>query len=253
MTHLRGHLPLVGIIPGFAPPDMNRSFSPSGRINFVDFNYVESIEDAGGLPCIIPYLRDAEMHVRYCEKMDGLMLVGGADVAAERYGQEPLASEYPPTPERDNFELAFLHTFMETGKPVFGICRGIQLLNVALGGTLIQDIPSMLNMVHHMQGVGMQEIAHEVRIDPDSLIARLLGSEDIEVNSFHHQCVDHLGDGLLAVGHSEEGIIEVIEHDSYPFMLAVQWHPERMRTDERQLDLFKGFIKACCEFNIAKV
>jgi putative glutamine amidotransferase len=246
------NLPLIGILPGFSPPDLCRKISPAGSINFVDLNYIGSIEDGGGVPCIIPYISNQEMISRYCEMLDGLMLIGGADVAAERYGQEPLPSEFAPTPERDEFEISFLHVFKETGKPVFGICRGIQLLNVALGGTLIQDIPSMLNRVHHMQGVGSQEIAHEVRIDSDSLVARLLGPEDIEVNSFHHQCVDRLGDGLCAVGLSEEGIIEVVEHQTHPFMLAVQWHPERMRNNDRQLNLFKGFVKACCESEIAQ-
>jgi putative glutamine amidotransferase len=253
MVHLNIHLPLIGIIPGFASPDLSRSFSPSGSINFVDFNYSESIENAGGAPCIIPYTCDDKMIARYCEIMDGLMLIGGADVDAERYGQRPLPSEFAPTPERDEFEIAFLRSFKETGKPVFGICRGIQLLNVALGGTLIQDIPSRLNRVHHMLGVGSQEIAHEVRICSDSLIARILGSDDIEVNSFHHQCVDRLGNGLRAVGHSEEGIVEVVEHESHPFMLAVQWHPERMRSSARQLDLFKGFVRACCESEVVQV
>jgi putative glutamine amidotransferase len=246
------NLPLIGILPGFSPPDLSRKFSPAGSINFVDLNYIGSIEDAGGVPCIIPYVGDQEIITHYCEMLDGLMLIGGADVAAERYGQEPLPSEFAPTPERDEFEINFLQVFKESDKPVFCICRGIQLLNVALGGTLIQDIPSMLNRVHHMQGVGLQEIAHEVRIDPDSIIAQLIGPEDVEVNSFHHQSVDRVGDGLQAVGYSEEGIIEVVEHENHPFMLAVQWHPERMRSNERQLNLFKGFVKACCESEIVQ-
>jgi putative glutamine amidotransferase len=243
-------LPLIGILPGFSPPDLSRKISPAGSINFVDLNYIGSIEDAGGVPCIIPYIKDQGLISHYCEMLDGLMLIGGADVAPERYRQEPLPSEFAPTPERDEFEINFLQVFKETGKPVFGICRGIQLLNVAFGGTLIQDIPSMLNRVHHMQGVGSLEIAHEVRIDPDSIIALLLGPEDVEVNSFHHQSVESVGGGLRAVGHSEEGIIEVVEHENHPFMLAVQWHPERMRNDKRQLSLFKSFVKACCESEI---
>ncbi|MBU1636144.1 gamma-glutamyl-gamma-aminobutyrate hydrolase family protein [bacterium] len=238
------HRPLIGLISGYAPPDKSRKFSQGNSINSVELNYSLCIEKGGGLPVLIPYIKEDEGLTQFCSQLDGLLLVGGDDVDPARYDQEMLPTKYPPVPERDTFEERFLKHFLQTGKPVLGICRGIQLLNVHFGGSLIQDLPHQMSIVHHMQEAGSSLIAHMVTVKPDSLIARLLGPEPIEVNSFHHQCVDRIGDGLKAVGYSEEGIVEVIEHESHPFCLAVQWHPERMQYDERQMKLFSGFVEA---------
>jgi putative glutamine amidotransferase len=209
-----------------------------------ELNYQKCIEQGGGLPCLIPYVSEEDSIVQYCAQLDGLMLLGGDDVDPKKYHQPMMETPYPPAPERDEFEMRFVTSFLETGKPVFGICRGIQMLNVIFGGSLIQDMPAQMNIVHHMQEPGSTGIAHRVTVEPYSLIARLIGPERIEVNSFHHQCIDRLGAGLIATGFSEETVIEIVELENHPFCLAVQWHPERMQHDERQMRLFRGFAEA---------
>jgi putative glutamine amidotransferase len=237
--------PLIGISPGFAGPDPTRSFASAGRVNFCDLNYVEGIEAAGGLPFLLGFSTDDAQVERYAETIDGLVLIGGVDIHPSRYGQVPEVTDQIPVPERDDFEFRLLSAFWERGKPIFAICRGHQMLNVFLGGTLVQDIPSHLGPVHHLQSPGTQLIAHQVRLEAGSLIHDILGESLIDVNSFHHQTIETLGRGLRPVGWSEEDLIEVFEHESHPYLLSVQWHPERMRNSQQQMRLFRHFVKAC--------
>lgn len=246
MLRLSGNSrPIIGISPGYAGPDPARSFAPAGRIVFCDMNYIECVENAGGLPLLVTFSSDKEQLERFAEHVDGLILIGGVDIHASRYGQEMRETEQNPVPERDEFEFALLDVFIKREKPIFGICRGFQALNVYFGGTLIQDIPSSLGSVHHLQTPGSTNVAHQVKLEEGCLAERILGSTLVDVNSFHHQAIDELGTGLKAVGWSEEGIIEVFEHDSHPYLLSVQWHPERMRSFSQQQLLFKDFVKAC--------
>lgn len=238
--------PIVGILPGYAAPDLSRKFAPSGRIVFSDLNYTDSVEDAGGIPFLIPYTMNNDHLERVADRIDGLVMIGGVDVHPKRYGQELEPTEQLPVEERDEFEFRFLDAFLKREKPILAICRGFQVLNIKLGGTLVQDIPSKIGSVHHLQSPGTQSIAHQVSLAENSLIHRILDETLIDVNSFHHQTIDKLGDGLRVVGKSEEGLIEVFELDSHPYLLAVQWHPERMRNSEQQRLLFKDFVKACC-------
>ncbi len=237
--------PVIGISPGYAPPDPTRSFAPAGRVNFCDLNYSESIEHAGGIPLILPFTSHRDQMLRYADHVDGLVLIGGVDIDSIRYGQELEPTEQKPVPERDDFEFTFLEMFLEREKPVLGICRGFQVLNVFFGGTLVQDIPSHLGPVHHMQTPGSVSVAHQVRLEEDSLIHKILKSTLIDVNSFHHQTIGKLGNQLKAVGWSEEGLIEVFEHETHPYLLTVQWHPERMRSFPQQRQLFKHFVSTC--------
>ncbi|MBK6766831.1 MAG: gamma-glutamyl-gamma-aminobutyrate hydrolase family protein [bacterium] len=245
MNSLDRSRPLIGISPGYAPPDPSRSFAPAGRVIFCDLNYTESIEVAGGVPMMLAFTEDTEQLDRYADMIDGLVLIGGTDIHPNRYGQELQPTEQIPILERDEFEFAFLEKFIERKKPVFAICRGHQALNVFFGGTLIQDIPSRLGPVHHLQTPGSVSVAHQVRLDENCLIHRILEAPVIDVNSFHHQTIDQLGIGLRAVGWSEEGLVEVFEHESHPYLLSVQWHPERMRSFEQQRMLFLHFVEAC--------
>ncbi len=237
--------PIIGISPGYAGPDPTRNFAPAGRIVFCDMNYIECTEIAGGLPFLVTFSQDKDQLNRIADHLDGLILIGGVDIHASRYGQEMLPTEQVPMLERDDFEFALLERFLEREKPIFGICRGYQVLNVFFGGTLIQDIPSQLGPVHHLQTPGSQTIAHQVKLEENSLAQRIFGSTLVNVNSFHHQAVDQLGRDLRAVGWSEEGIVEVFEHVSHPFLLAVQWHPERMRNFPEHQLLFNEFVNTC--------
>ncbi|MCB1061033.1 MAG: gamma-glutamyl-gamma-aminobutyrate hydrolase family protein [Calditrichaeota bacterium] len=237
--------PVVGISPGFAGPDPSRKFAQAGRIVFCDLNYTEGVENAGGMPFLIPFTSDQEQIERVADHIDGLVLIGGVDVHPKHYGQTLEPTEQQPVDERDEFEFRFLDAFLKREKPIFAICRGFQVINIALCGTLVQDIPSKLGPVHHLQTPGSQTVAHQVTLDQGSMIHKILGETLIDVNSFHHQTIDKLGNGLRAVGRSEEGLIEVFEHESHPYLIAVQWHPERMRNSEQQKMLFNDFVKAC--------
>jgi putative glutamine amidotransferase len=165
----------------------------------------------------------------YAEQLDGLLLQGGADVDPRTYGQQPLRPEWSGDEIRDRYELALLRAFIEQGKPVFGICRGMQLLNVAYGGTLIQDIAQQIpGAGSHVDSSLYDELVHEVCIARDTPLANVFDSADpVPVISIHHQCVDRLGEGLIAAAHSHpDGLIEAIVADSPNLVIGVQWHPE---------------------------
>jgi putative glutamine amidotransferase len=244
------HRPIIGISPGFAGPDSTRKIASAGRIVFCDMNYIECTENAQGLPFVLPFTYDRDRLQRYADYIDGLILIGGADVHPQRYGQDLEPTEQEPVLERDEFEFELLEVVMEREKPILAICRGHQVLNIFFGGTLIQDIPSKLGPVHHMQEVGSQSIAHSVTIEPESILKRLAGGATMGVNSFHHQCVDRLADSLRVTARSEEGIVEAFEHQSHPYLHSVQWHPERMRKFPQHQLLFSDFVRACREVKV---
>jgi len=178
-------------------------------------NYVAALEQAGACPeggyCPAPNL-----------SYDGLVLCGGGDLDCALFGQENKGSD-PPDLARDAAELALFRAFYEAGKPILGICRGMQLINVALGGDLIQDLPAHILPFH---GRAARDLIHPIRTADGSLLHRLYGPT-LRVNSFHHQAVDRLGAGLVATAWSEGGIVEAIEHQTAP-VWAFQFHPERM-------------------------
>lgn len=185
--------------------------------------------------------------------VNGLLLTGGDDVAPSRYGEErhPATSEVPP--ERDDFELALVRAAREKRLPIFAICRGLQVLNVACGGTLIQDIPSQVPgaIAHRFAAPPHQsfDLAHEIWVEKDSLLAaamreRLVEGDSLQVNSRHHQAIKALAPGFRSVATAPDGIIEAIEDPSMPYCLGVQWHPENFwRTGEFRA-LFEAFAAA---------
>ena len=183
---------------------------------------------------------------------DGLMLTGGDDVEPSRYGEPVHAATVPAESGRDEFELALVRAARERRLPIFAICRGIQVLNVACGGTLVQDIPSQVSGgVKHTFTVppnAPYTLAHEVWVEKDSLLARLLGdrviADSCEVNSRHHQAVKEVAPGFRVSATAPDGVIEAIEDPTLPFCLGVQWHPENFwRTGEFR-PLFEGFLEA---------
>lgn len=201
-------------------------------------NYSAAIRSAGGDPAS-----------GYCPPPDlscaGLVLCGGGDIESALYGQENQGS-YPPDQDRDQAELALFQAFYEAGKPILGICRGLQLINVALGGTLIQDLPPEQAIFHTWpQG----DLVHPVFSPEGSALNKLYGPV-LSVNSAHHQAVDRLADGLEAAAWSESGVVEALELPGYP-LLGVQFHPERMAFGKRRLDtvdgaaIFAWFVDTC--------
>ena len=182
--------------------------------------YALGLLEAGALPVYLPIEVDPSTVVT---RLDGLLLSGGADIAPERYGHEPETDEFPPEPQRDQFELDLVDAAFGAELPILGICRGLQLLNVHGGGTLHQDVPP-----HGRFDVRPETEAHTVSFEPSSTLGRLYGSE-LMVNSLHHQTVDEVGADYRVTARSDDGVVEGLEHRSLP-AVSVQWHPEMMTT-----------------------
>ena len=203
--------------------------------------YLEAVEANGGI-AVLASGRE-QMAEALARRVDGLLLSGGCDVAPERFGQENRGSGEADG-RRDAFELALCRAMIRLDKPVLGICRGIQVLNVALGGTLIQDIPSWLG-IDHPNGTGLR---HEVRIEPGCFLAPERQGL-VRVNSTHHQAVDKLGRGLRAVAFAEAGrVIEAVEAEDGRPVWGVQWHPERLRREDPDMDcIFRKLVRAAAQ------
>jgi putative glutamine amidotransferase len=209
--------------------------------------YVRSVLAAGGVPVMLSPLLGPSFAARSLDGVDGLVLTGGEDMDPAWYQAEPHPKANPPSRERDLFELALFAAARQRELPILGICRGIQVVNVALGGTLWQDLPSERpGAVDHYPEAARSERTHLVRLQPGSLAASALGGTEIRVNSFHHQAVRDLAPKLVATGWSEEGLIEAVEAaPGQPWLLAVQWHPEEMHAEGRSPD--RGLFRALVE------
>jgi putative glutamine amidotransferase len=209
--------------------------------------YVRSVSAAGGVPLMLSPLIGPSYAARAMDGVDGLVLTGGEDVDPAWYNAERSPLSNPPSRERDLFELALFAAARQRELPILGICRGIQLINVALGGTLYQDLPSESpGPVDHNRAGTRTDRSHAIRLAPGSLAAEVLGADGIRVNSFHHQGIRDLAPGLVPTGWSEDGLIEVVEAAAgQPWLLAVQWHPEEMHAETAAPD--RGLFKALVE------
>jgi putative glutamine amidotransferase len=193
------------------------------------YDYIASIQDAGGLALMIPPDPQlVENPDEALDRIDGLILAGGADIDPETYGAEYDPKTRNAVPERDRSEIALAKAAIERDMPLLGICRGMQVINVALGGTLIQDVPGLVGHDDHRPTPGSFENSdHDVRLEPGSLAARAAGEELHGAKSHHHQAVDRLGEGLTVTGRSTlDDLPETIELPACRFVLGVQWHPE---------------------------
>jgi putative glutamine amidotransferase len=211
--------------------------------------YVRALESAGLVPIVVPPLAAAGAAQRVLDAVAGLVLSGGEDVEPSRYGATPHPELGPVNCARDETELALLARARELGMPTLAICRGIQVVNVGLGGTLIQDLPSQRQDVapHEVDDERAARV-HGVRIDPSSRLASILGAHSLGVNSIHHQAVDRLGEAMRVSARAEDGTIEGIEsEDPGWWMVGVQWHPEELTTTPEPWDrqLFGAFAAAC--------
>jgi putative glutamine amidotransferase len=217
------------------------------RSNFVHTEYTTAIQSAGGLPILIPIeypLLQVDALRRICA---GILLTGGGDINSMLFNGEPHPSIGTPCDKRDALEQAIINKAVQTDWPLLGICRGHQMLNVALGGTLYTHIPAQYpNSLDHQASEDMdhEHLAHEVRLDPDTELCRILGLENMQVNSRHHQAVKDLAPILKVTARSSDGLIEGIELPGHRFCQGVQWHPESLQNLEEQRRLFSEFIKA---------
>ena len=209
--------------------------------------YVRSVLAAGGVPVMLSPLMGPSYAARALDGVDGLVLTGGEDMDPAWYHAEPHPKANPPSRERDLFELALFAAARQREVPILGICRGIQVVNVALGGTLWQDLPSERpGEVDHYPQAARSERTHMVRLQPGSRTASALGATEIRVNSFHHQAIRELAPDLVATGWAEDGLIEAVESaPGQPWLLAVQWHPEEMHAEVRTPD--RGLFRALVE------
>lgn len=208
--------------------------------------YAQSVLRAGGMPVTMPFLEDAADLEQLCDRLDGLLLTGGPDLDPAYFGEEPIRGLGRVTPERDRLEIPLTRLMLERDKPVFAICRGIQVLNVAMGGSLYQDLISQLETIQHTQQAPTDHLSHTVLIEEGTLLARLAKAPSSRVNSFHHQAVRQTAHGFRVSAVATDGVIEAIESVTHSFALGVQWHPEETAaTDSFSAQLFSAFVRAC--------
>ncbi|WLV24611.1 gamma-glutamyl-gamma-aminobutyrate hydrolase family protein [Aciduricibacillus chroicocephali] len=233
--------PIIGV-SGNIEIEQNGRF-PGYKSAFAYDDYIQAVEMAGGTACVVPVTTRMEVISSQAEHIDGLLLTGGVDINPLFYGEEPEQGLSTISPERDEFDITLFRTVMNLGKPVFAICRGIHVVNVALGGTLFQDLKSEpTTHVKHEQSSEPQAISHTVYFEESSYFHGLFGERAL-TNSFHHQAIRKLAGGIKAVGHAADGVIEAIQNDDRS-IVGVQWHPERLaRNHFGMLRLFEDFVE----------
>lgn len=226
--------PLIGITSVYKINEQNNSFSTT-----VNFAYVQSVADNGGIPLVLPTISDEEIMQQYVRHLDGLVLIGGNDVPPSAYNEQTHETVKVLTAQRYNFEKKLISLWLSSGKPLLGICLGMQFTNVVSGGSLIQDIPSQVGTkVKHRE-------YHQVKIDPASSLAEILDATEASVYSNHHQAVKDVGKNLKVIAHSDDGVVEAMERISGGFGLFVQWHPEQMDNADHRNAIYGALIKAC--------
>ena len=232
--------PIIGI---------TTSLSEDETILQMNRSYTGAVAGAGGIPVLLPITEDAEVVSRYASLCDGLLLSGGDDVDPSAYGEAQSWHCGTVSPPRDGFELALCRQFIRLQKPILAICRGIQVLNVAMGGSLYQDLQTDLpDSFAHRQKQKPWHASHPVTLAEGSLLSGILAADAIAVNSHHHQAVAQPGKSLTVSATAPDGVIEAIEMRTHPFCIGVQWHPERLWDQPLTADharLFRAFIEAC--------
>jgi len=205
-------------------------------------NYVDAVRRADAHAALL-LPGDERSPDELLDRFDALLLVGGGDVAPERYGQEPVDQIYGVEPDRDGFEISLLHRALERDVPTLCICRGMQVMNVAFGGDLVQHLPADDRFMAHGVPTEAEALLHDVKLLAGSRIAEAAGAEVVSASSHHHQGVDRLGDGLVATGWTEDGLVEAIESER-GWIVGAQWHPEdTAASDPAQQGLFDGLVR----------
>ena len=234
--------PIIGISSSVIVDDSG-SFAGYKRA-YVNKDYVDAVIKAGGVPLIIPFNTDKEVIISQAQVIDGLIISGGHDVSPYNYGQEPSPLLGETFPERDTYEMLLLEESKKRNLPILGICRGSQIINVAGGGTLYQDLSLIPgNVLKHNQVSKPTLKTHKIQIEENSIISEIFGKETM-VNSFHHQALDKVADDFKVVARASDGIVEAIQHKTYKFLVGVQWHPEMLAVEcDEARELFKRLIE----------
>lgn len=240
--------PLVGIVAERWSSSVN---NPNRRVQGQLSTYIDAVLGAGGLPVLIPLALPNDDLLRVYARVEGIILPGGGDLDPQLYHTSPHPATHSIDAERDRVELLLAQYAVADRKPVFGICRGIQVLNVALGGTLFQDLPSEYEAgqehYFHYPEFPLDHHGHAVQVEEDSLLARCVGTPIVEVNSRHHQAARDVAPGLAVVGRAPDGVIEALELPGHPFALGVQWHPENLQAQPEMRALFERFVQRAQE------
>lgn len=252
--------PLIGISVCLMHPDSSRKSAPSKTLQFIEQSTAHWVMSGGALPVLIPShlgetARGNVSCADYAERLDGLVLHGGADIWPGHYGEVPLKSEWMGDAQRDAYELELVRAFYNVKKPVFGICRGLQLINVAFGGSLYQDLLTQSPGARVHQDRGLYDLLfHPLDIVADSKMMQLLGQQaSTKINSIHHQGIKDLANGFVVEARCpEDGVIEAIRHTGPTYIAAVQWHPELNLPSQDVLDdsaLLQDFLQAAARIS----
>lgn len=250
--HLMDRKPIIGIIPGAETIEADYGTVHRYRLST---DYAYAVEAAGGVPLILP-LQSASIPA-VLGLVDGLLFSGGADIDPVRYGDPSVhPTTYGVDQQRDDFELELIQRAIQADKPMLCICRGIQVLNVAFGGTLIQDIADELPDAglhrQYQAAIPADQPVHDVQVSAGSLLEQVYGTRAIPANSLHHQSVKEMGSGLTLDGQTEDGIVEAISYPAATFVLGVQWHPEMMhRSEQLQMKPFEALVTSTRSASLA--
>lgn len=242
--------PLIGITVNYDPLyDFGRGIqmgNVGGDWDYISGDYVYGVERGGGVPVLLPRTLDSETLHPMIDALDGVLVSGGCDLDPSLWNERITGKSGRVIPQRDVYDLDVLRYAYEQGKPILCICRGCQVLNVAFGGSLIQDLPSEGQLEHNILTTPRQLPVHSVAVtDKDSWLHKVFG-DTVQTNSFHHQAVREAKAPVRVTAVSVDGIVEGIEvSGGHPFVVGVQWHPEKMFDSEIQLKLFKAFVEAC--------
>jgi putative glutamine amidotransferase len=246
----RGERPLIGVTTSEVRAAERvtplAEGEPRGREMALGLPYLNSLEAAGGLPLVIPVLPEDAIEP-LLDRLDGICLSGGPDIDPATYDAEPHPELGPIEPDLDRFELAVARRADARAMPILAICRGTQALNIVRGGVLHQHIPELTGEIPHRQKAASTEPSHAIAVEPESQLAAVIEGQEIEVNSFHHQAIDRLGDGLAVSARAPDGTIEAVEDPSRRFLIGVQWHAETLTHRPYEAALFERFVDACRE------
>lgn len=239
--------PLIGITAsmGLGIYSLQQEHMPAEQHRLSD-SYVQAVLQAGGIPVVLPNCEDPELLKAMVDRLDGIILSGGGDVDPTLYGQRATGRLGSVSPRRDTAEIAIAKYVMEeTEKPLLGICRGIQVMNVAMGGTLHIDLPEDGKMCHSLTMYPRHMTTHTVEVAPDTRLADILGEGSVWVNSFHHEAIkDPAPCFSVTARSSDDDVIEAVEMSGDRFVVGVQWHPEELRAHEDAKRLFAAFVQA---------
>ena len=238
--------PVIGMTMDFSPVTDKRPFGKGDDLYYQNAAYVRHLENAPCVPMLLPTLNDFDRIVKMVAAVDGILLTGGDDVLPESYGEETMNPNWRIDGPRTYFEVRLIREALHQDKPIYGICRGCQMLNVALGGNMYQDIPTQVeSAIEHFSPNKPHWETHKVTVSPDSLLYSILGKQRVKVNTSHHQAIKDVVADLRVAATADDGIIEAVEMPNKKFVLGVQWHPEVMDDDPLQLKILKKFVETC--------